>query len=262
MPAATAPEETSAAGLPDRHTAAICDVTRRIESRSRPDPPAVRLEEPIFTTTGPVAAGLLMAGECTLPGRCSGIASRREATVKRLTIVLVAVALLGAGCGDDDLIGGADQEAVAALSRTISEAQSDDPDSPIGEEEAACIAGGMVEEFGADRILETVEADRSFEDFIAGASAEERRSVVDLALGCVDLAATMVAEFTGSGVSESSARCLSERMLAGDAFRDIVAEGLATGNFEPSGDAGDTLLEELLPAFLECLSPEELANLG
>jgi hypothetical protein len=182
--------------------------------------------------------------------------------VKRVTIVLVALALLIAGCGDDDLVGGADQEAVNALSQSISEAQAANPDAPIGEEETVCIAGGMVEEFGADRILETVEAGRTFEDFIADASADERRAVVDLTLGCVDLAAMMGGEFTGSGVSDSSARCLSERMLAGDAFRELIAEGLATGNFEPSGEAGEALLEELLPAFLECLTPEELANLG
>jgi len=182
--------------------------------------------------------------------------------VKRVTIVLAVLALLVAGCGDDDLIGGADQEAVDALSQSISEAQASNPEAPIGEEETRCIAVGMVEEFGAERILETVEAGRTFEDFIADASADERREVVDLTLGCVDLAAMMVAEFTGSGVSDSSARCLSERMLAGESFRDVVAEGLATGNFEPSEEAAAVLLQELLPAFLECLTPEELAGLG
>jgi hypothetical protein len=182
--------------------------------------------------------------------------------VKRATIILLAFALLGTGCGDDDLVGGADQEAVAALSESIAEAQAANPDAPIGEEETACIAVGMVEEFGADRILETVEAGRTFEDFIADADEDERRAVVDLTLECVDLAAMMVDEFTGSGVSDSSARCLSERMLAGDTFRALIADGLATGDFEPSGEAGEALLEELLPAFLECLTPEELANLG
>lgn len=182
--------------------------------------------------------------------------------MKRTTIVLAALALLAAGCGDDDLVGGADQEAVAALSQSIAEAQASNPDAPIGEEETACIAAGMVEEFGADRILETVEAGRTFEDFIAGASTDERRAVVDLALGCADLGAMMVSEFAGSGVSDDSARCLADRMLASDAFRDVVADGLVTGDFEPSEDAAAGLLEELLPAFLECLTPEELANLG
>lgn len=93
------------------------------------------------------------------------------------------------------------------------------------------------------------------------ATAEERRTVVDSILGCVDANAAFTEMFSADGtVSEQSASCVADAMLASEEFLDAVAESLTGSEFDM--DESPQVMEALLPAFFDCLSPEELANLG
>ena len=85
-------------------------------------------------------------------------------------------------------------------------------------------------------------------------------AVVDIMLGCVDLGEDLARELGGEGeLSEEAARCLADTMLESDAFRDATAESFVNEG-DPFQDPD--LVAELLPAMLEGLSPEDLAELG
>ncbi|MFH1103393.1 MAG: hypothetical protein V1757_00395 [Actinomycetota bacterium] len=179
--------------------------------------------------------------------------------MRRLVTVILTAMLLVAACGDDSS-SNADPQLVSSLRSNISESpQAQSGELPITDESAQCFAEGVVDELGAETV--TAGIDLSFDAFMATLSAEQRRLVVDVMLGCVDVADALVSEMSGSGtgLSEDSARCVIEGMLASDAFRDAVGESFVSGD---STFASDAVVTAMLPVFLECLTPEELANLG
>ena len=182
--------------------------------------------------------------------------------MRKLMILVVVLALMAAACGGGD--GGGDErnEAVASLQRQITESQADEtsPEAQFSDAEARCMAEGIVDAFGISRILEA--EDQGFEEFMAAATVEERRNVVDLTLECVDLTEQFTAPLVAEGISEESARCIGDAMMEDETFRDVLAEGLGTGSFEPTGESEAALMEALFPVILDCLSAEELANLG
>jgi hypothetical protein len=180
--------------------------------------------------------------------------------MKRLVALVAALALLATACGGDD--GGDRGEAIATLQRQITESQVDaSPTSPeFTEAETRCMAEGMVDEFGISRVLDA--DDEGFEAFMAAATAEERRNVVDLTLECVDLTEQLTAPLVAEGLSEDSAACIGDAVIENEAFRDVLAAGLASGSFDPTAENEAELMEALFPALMQCLSAEELANLG
>ena len=96
---------------------------------------------------------------------------------------------------------------------------------------------------------------------MAQATSDERRTVVDITLGCADLASGLAEQFSADGtISESSARCVADGMLAADAFKEAVASTLTGADLDVESDPA--LLGELLPIFFECLDADELSNLG
>lgn len=184
--------------------------------------------------------------------------------MRRLLTIFLATALLVAACGDDDDAGGDGRaNAIAFLQRQIAESQTGEAgasEPQFDDEETFCMAEGIIAEFGMARVLEA--SDQEFEDFMAEATAEERRAVVDVTLDCVDLTEQFTAPMLADGVSEESANCIGEQMMDNETFRDVLAEGLATGSFEPTGDDETALIEAMFPIIFACLSPEELARLG
>ena len=95
---------------------------------------------------------------------------------------------------------------------------------------------------------------------MAPAAAAERREVVDIMLGCVELGDDLARELGGDGeLSEDAARCLADTMLESDAFRDATAESFVSDG-DPFQDPD--LVAALLPPMLECVSAEDLAELG
>ncbi len=178
--------------------------------------------------------------------------------MKKLLILVVVLAMAAAACGDDD--SGDESAAIASLQSKISSSQSGNETVTFGESETLCMAEGIVGLFGVSRIIEA--DDQEFEDFMAAATKEERRGVVDLTLECGDFMSQFTGPLVEQGISEDAAKCIGDEMLASDPFRDVIADGLATGSFEPTGAAEQALMEVLLPVMFGCLSPEELANLG
>ena len=180
--------------------------------------------------------------------------------MRKPLLLLLVLALAAAACGGDDAAD--DKEAaVQALQRQITESQADDAsDMDFSDAETLCMAEGMVDEFGVARIIDA--SDQEFEVFMGAATQEERRAVVDLTLECVDMSALIAGPLMAEGLSEDSATCIGDAMIGNDAFRDVVAGGLATGSFDPTASNEEALMTALLPVMLECLSAEELANLG
>ncbi len=182
----------------------------------------------------------------------------------RRVIPLLALALVMAACGDDDTggegtttTGGDGAELVAALRTQISE-DSGSGGFVVNDEQAGCFAVGLIDEFGAGTMADAIGGE--FSDFMGSISSAERRTVIDIMFGCVDLAEGLAAELGADGaISLDSARCISEAMLASDDFRDVLAESFvdAGGAFE-----NPALVETLLPAMFSCLTPEELAQIG
>ncbi len=176
--------------------------------------------------------------------------------MRRLIPLAIVVAVIAAACGDD--APAADPAMVANLSQRIAENQAGSGTFDMTDDEVECFAIGIIELFGGERI--TAGMDLDFSDFMATATAGERREVVDIMLGCVDLGDDLARELGGEGeLSEDAARCLADTMLESDAFRDATAESFVSEG-DPFQDP--ELVAELLPLMLECLSAEDLAELG
>lgn len=179
--------------------------------------------------------------------------------MRRLVTVILAAMLLIAACGDDSSAD-ADPALVSSLRSRITESpQAQDGAFPITDEAAQCFALGLIDELGAAKIQSGI--DLSFDAFMTTLSAGERRTVVDVLLGCADITETLVAQLSGAGaeVSAESARCVVDGMLTSDAFRDAVADSFVSGD---SAFDSDAVAVAILPVFFGCLTPEELANLG
>ena len=164
--------------------------------------------------------------------------------------------MITVACGGD--APAADPAMVATLSQRIAENQTGSGGFDMTEPEIECFAVELIDLFGAERIAAGMELE--FSAFMETVTAPERRRVVDTMLECVDLAADLAAELGSEGeISAEAAQCLAETMLASDAFRDATAESFVSET-DPFDDPD--LVAALLPAMLECLSAEDLGNLG
>jgi hypothetical protein len=164
--------------------------------------------------------------------------------------------LVAGACGDDDSASGSDDELVGGLTQLILD-DTDTGDVPFTEQDAACFAKGLVNELGGARMVEAMEME--FEEFMDQASAAERREVVDIMLECVDFGGLLTAEFS-TAISAESSQCLSDAFVGSSAFRDALADSFGTAAADPFDDPA--VQEELIPAMFNCLSAEELVQLG
>jgi hypothetical protein len=184
--------------------------------------------------------------------------------MKRAAALLIALVLVLAACGDDDAgtdttagdttattsAGGGD--VVDELTREILSDSSTGSDG-FTEEQAACFAVGLVDEFGAEVMVDALQME--FEEFMAAASLEDRMTVVDTMLDCVDFGAVMVAELDGE-ISAESANCIGDAFGNSEAFRNALANSFDGSATDPFDDPA--LMEDILPAMFECLTEEEL----
>jgi hypothetical protein len=192
------------------------------------------------------------------------LAARREDLMRRFTALVAVAALTAFACGDT---GGEGGDGFSASEQALSDAIRDevladpDPDSPFGEEEATCIGDNAVREFGVDGLLElgiTVDnADPG--DAFDGASEEQVDKVIDVTLGCVDFAAAFV-EAAAGDISEESARCLGDGLESKGILRPLVKAGFQGEEFDLTEDPA--LAEDFFTLIVDCLSAEELVNLG
>lgn len=193
---------------------------------------------------------------CGVPAE-GAVQSRERWIMRRALAFVFALVLVVAACGDD-AGGGENTELVESLTEKITESSDDGGgDVPFDDEQAACFAGALIEEFGADRMAEAVTME--FDEFMAGATDEERLAVIDSMFTCVDFAEVLAAEFSGA-VSAESAECLADAFVGSEVFRDAMADSFGDDTADPFDDPD--LMTEMLPAMLECLSAEELVELG
>ncbi|MFQ5948314.1 MAG: hypothetical protein ACE5KX_05600 [Acidimicrobiia bacterium] len=138
-----------------------------------------------------------------------------------------------------------------------------DVDSPFGEAEATCVAESAVDEFGIEGLVElgiTVD-NANPENLFENATSEQVDAIVDITLNCVDFRRFFTEQMTaGAEISDESAKCLADGMLEAEFFRPLVAQGLR-GEEAEFGDDPEAAAE-VIELVIECLSPEELIQLG
>ena len=183
--------------------------------------------------------------------------------LKRMTVLMLAIAMVTAACGDDGGSGiglTSGQQAVAdAIAGGITD--DPDPDDPFSQPEAAqCFSEGLVRDIGIGRLAEigiTAES-RSPEAAFATMTDAEISDMADLALGCVDLVAAMADQFAVDGISHESALCMSEGFAESDFFRRAVIAGM-TGDesYDPSEDP--EFLGLMITVATDCLTADELS---
>jgi hypothetical protein len=84
-------------------------------------------------------------------------------------------------------------------------------------------------------------------------------ALTDIAFGCLDFDAMMVAEFTRSGISEDSARCVVAELNKTDFFRASFAAAMTGGSSDISDDP--EAMAVMLSAFTECLTAAEFGEM-
>ena len=166
-------------------------------------------------------------------------------TLRRSLAILALVATVAA-CGGDDSDGGDTAAADTPVGRALTEefmAESDD--SPIStEEEARCVAGGIVSGIGEDRLEELgVTADSAVGSEIDDIdfTADEVSTIVDAMFDCVDVQAALATEFEEDFGAEG-AQCVAEN-LDEDLMRDLMASSMV-------GDE-EEMPQEFFQAFLD-----------
>lgn len=194
----------------------------------------------------------------------------RLAAGARRVVALGAIGTLAAllvGCGDDGgSADGGEGDYVDAIAAQIEAESETESGLPVSEDEARCLATGFVDALGVDGLVdlgldvEAIEAGEELDE--SQLSEDEARTVTDAMFECVDFTALFVESMAGSDVSEESAECLAEGLEGSDAFRDMIVAGMLggdAGSFEQQDPETQAAFTEIVT---ECLSGEELLNLG
>lgn len=167
-------------------------------------------------------------------------------TTRRSLAILALLATVAASGGGDD---GGDNAAAAdtPLGRALTaELLDESEDSPIAtEEDARCVAGGIVSEIGEDRLVELgVTADNvgdgSIED--VAFTEDEAATIVDTMFDCVDVKAALVSEFEADFGAEG-AECVADN-LDDELVRDLMAQAFL-------GEDEQEMPAEFFQAFLD-----------
>ncbi len=185
--------------------------------------------------------------------------------MRRALLALVVLVMVAAACGDSGGNGnggdGDNQALVDAIKAEILETSADDPDAPVTDAEATCVAEGAVDRLGVDGLLElgiTAEGSESENPFV-DATDEQLEAVTDIYLDCIDVRQLMLNEI-GSDVSQESAECVADSVAEGDFLRPVIIGSLRGEDVEFDDDP--ELAEAFVGIVVECLTPEELVNLG
>ncbi len=182
---------------------------------------------------------------------------------KRILILIGVLALVAAACSSSDSGGsaslsGADKELADAITKSMAEESG--PDSPFGQEEAACFGTNMVQEVGSARLNElgldvaSVEAGTNPSD--VDLTEADIDSMVTVMTKCVDFKDIVMQEFETSGVSEEGINCIREGLSD-----DLIAS-MARGAFDNGAVENAEASDEMFSVVMGCLSPDDLQQLG
>lgn len=169
-------------------------------------------------------------------------------TIRRsLAVLALAATAVACGGGDDDGGdgGNADAADTPVGQALTAELMAESDDSPIStEEDARCVAGGIVSGIGEDRLEElgiTAETAQGSEIEDIDFTEAEVGTVVDAMFDCVDITAALATEFEADFGAEG-AQCLADN-LDEDLVRDLMSSSLLGEDTE--------MPEEFFQAFID-----------
>jgi len=141
--------------------------------------------------------------------------------IKR-SMAVAALAVLpfaAVACGGDDDGGGGNTR------QQIIDQMTEGGDGP-SDEQAGCMADGIIASLGEDRAKELLEAgDVEIDEAL---SPDEQTKFAELALACVDARAMIIEQLTASGFSDDDATCVIDA-LDDDQLQAMVEAGMAGG---------------------------------
>ncbi len=218
-------------------------------------------------------------------GGASGSMGKWLIVIGVVAVAAVAIFLLTRSGGDgevgiDDL--SAEEQAVANnLSRAISDVDGSElgggelgglgggmgADLGLSQEQSDCIAAGVVQDLGTERLEELgVTADASLSgggEALSDLTVEEREQAADRILGCVDLEATVTELLEEQGMDPAIGTCLLDA-IGEDTIRSALVAGL--GGEELNLDDDPELATQIFGAVFQCLPADldlgELGDLG
>lgn len=181
----------------------------------------------------------------------------------------IALLLIATACGDDGGGSGSsgdDAEYVDAIAAAMTAEMSEQDLALFGEDGARCTAAAIVDAIGVDGLialgldLDAIENGDQLDE--SDLSAEQVEPLADGVLDCIDLGAAFAAESEGA-ISDDAANCLGDRMKSSETFRDVFVQGLLGGDsVDPFAAADSSAQAEIIEMVTDCLTPEELAQLG
>ena len=141
---------------------------------------------------------------------------------------MVSSALLLAACGggvEDRASEAPDRQAVLRLIEQEVRNESEDPNALQLADEAPCVANGLVEELGTDRLVELgldVDAGTPPDLQVPPMSNAEADEVLAVFGACVDLVQQVAAALAGDAQPTSEVRCIAARYVDTQALRDAL----------------------------------------
>jgi hypothetical protein len=131
--------------------------------------------------------------------------------LKKLGLVMVALVMVLAACGDDSGGGALSAEEQAKAVEIAAELTADTTaENPFGDPAAAtCFSEGIVSSFGITRINE-LDSGTGVEAGFANMTAAEQETVAELAMSCIDFGTMIKDQMAASGLPEAQANCVAE----------------------------------------------------
>ncbi len=188
---------------------------------------------------------------------------REKVMGKRILILIGVLALVAAACSSSDSGGsaslsGADKELADAITKSMVE--DSDPDSPFGEEEAACFGTSLVQEMGTTRLdelgLDVASVEAGTDPTDVDLTEADIDAMVTVMTKCVDFKDIVMQEFETSGVSEEGITCIREGLT-----EDLMAS-MARGAFDNGAGDNAAASDEMFGLVMGCLSADDLQQLG
>lgn len=192
--------------------------------------------------------------------------------MRRILFFATAVALVVVACGGEaetETFASTPTETVASgsqndLIEAITANALANPDRRIDDDAVACVARGVVDDFGEDG-LAALGVTAESPDLAGGgvfATPDAARRVVDIGMQCIDIPGA-IAAFLPEGVNllDNTVGCVADQLRT-ETFRDLFAELVVVGA-EPADILGDADAQIPIATLLaSCLSPEEILQLG